>query len=284
MRHALPAVLCLAVTGILAGCRSLTAIWEHVADLAPADLGALGLEAGRALPSESTIRRVLKDLDPAGLDARLTSWLCTRTGAIAGRRVIAVEDETMRGARTGDNPAPHLLAAPGRASGVVVGQRRVSDKSNEIPALPELLAPLDLDGALITADAMHTRRSTAQWIISRGAHYLLTVKGMPAGPETDPGEAALEGRPGRLERRHRPRQAGAAHRPGRRGPRPGRLPRRRPGGADPPHHNHREAREHGRERQGQEEDHRGGPPGSAPFPWTRPGPRPSPPGPEAIGP
>ena len=57
-----------------------------------------------------------------------------------------------------------------------MGQRRVSDESNEIPALPELLAPLDLDGALITADAMHTQRSTAQWIISRGAHYLLTVK------------------------------------------------------------------------------------------------------------
>ena len=164
------------MTGILAGCRSLTAIWEHTADLEPADLEALGLEAGRALPSESTIRRVLKDLDPAGLDARLTSWFFTRTGAIAGRRVIAVDGKTMRGARTGDNPAPHLLAAPGRASGVVVGQRRVSDKSNEIPALPELLAPMDLDGALITADAMHTQRSTAQWIISRGAHYLLTVK------------------------------------------------------------------------------------------------------------
>ena len=54
VRHALPAVLCLAVTGILAGCRSLTAIWEHAADLEPADLGALGLGEGRALPSEST--------------------------------------------------------------------------------------------------------------------------------------------------------------------------------------------------------------------------------------
>lgn len=143
VRHPLVSAGCLAVTGILAGCRSLTAIWEHAADLAPADLGALGLEEGRALPSESTIRRVLKDLDPAGLDARLTSWFFTRTGAIAGRRVIAVDGKTMRGARTGDNPAPHLLAAPGRASGVVVGQRRVSDKSNEIPALPDLLAPLD---------------------------------------------------------------------------------------------------------------------------------------------
>ena len=181
VRHPLVSVGCLAVTGILAGCRSLTAIWEHAADLEPADLGALGLEEGRALPSESTIRRVLKDLDPAGLDARLTSWFFTRTGTIAGRRVIAVDGKTMRGARTGSNPAPHLLAALDQAAGTALTQRRVADKSNEIPALPELLAPLDLDGAVVTADAMHTQTDTAQWIISRGAHYVLTVKNNQPG-------------------------------------------------------------------------------------------------------
>ena len=176
VRHCLTAVLCLAVVGVLAGCRTLGAMREHVADLEPADLGALDLEEGRALPSESTIRRVLERVNADDLDARVASWLRTRVGAIGGRRVIAVDGKTMRGARTGDNPAPHLLAALDQASGVVVGQRRVSDKSNEIPALPELLAPLDLDGAVVTTDAMHTQRGTAQWIISRGAHYLLTVK------------------------------------------------------------------------------------------------------------
>ena len=261
VRHPLVSVLCLAVTGILAGCRSLTAIWEHAADLEPADLGALGLEEGRALPSESTIRRVLKDLDPAGLDARLTSWFFTRTGPIAGRRVIAVEDETMRGARTGDNPAPHLLAAPGRAAGTALTQRRVADKSNEIPALPELLAPPWTWTVRSPAPTpRRTQTGTAQWIISRGAHYLLTFKGMPAGPETGPQETALEGRALHLRPRRLPRAQSAAHRPGRRGPRVDRLPRRRPGDPDPPHHNRQQARRR------QEEDHRGGPPGSAPSP------------------
>ena len=153
VRHCLTAILCLSVTGILAGYRSLTAIWEHVADLGPDDLGALGPGEGRALPSESTIRRVLERVNADDLDARVSSWLRTRVGAIGGRRVIAVEDETMRGARTGDNPAPHLLAALDQASGVVVGQRRVSDESNEILALPELLAPLDPGGAVAGADA-----------------------------------------------------------------------------------------------------------------------------------
>ena len=58
-------VLSLAITGVLAGCRSLTAIWEYTTDLTAADLRSLGLEEGQALPSESTIRRVLQDPDHA---------------------------------------------------------------------------------------------------------------------------------------------------------------------------------------------------------------------------
>ena len=77
VRHDLPTVLSLAVMGVLAGCRSLTAIWEHTTDLTAADLEALGLQAGQALASESTIRRVLQDLDPADVDAHLRSWLCS---------------------------------------------------------------------------------------------------------------------------------------------------------------------------------------------------------------
>ena len=91
VRHDLLTVLSLAITGVLAGCRSLTAIWEYATDLTAADLEALGLEAGQALASESTIRRVLQDLDPADVDAHLRSWLCTRAGTINGRRVIAVD-------------------------------------------------------------------------------------------------------------------------------------------------------------------------------------------------
>ena len=84
-------VLSLAITGVLAGCRSLTAIWQYATDLTAADLEALGLEAGQDLPSESTIGRVVQDLDPADVDAHLRSWLCTRAGTINARRVIAVD-------------------------------------------------------------------------------------------------------------------------------------------------------------------------------------------------
>ena len=69
-------VLSLAVTGVLAGWRSPTAIWEHVTDLTAASLRSLGLAAGQTLPSETTIRRVLQDLDPADADAHLRSRPC----------------------------------------------------------------------------------------------------------------------------------------------------------------------------------------------------------------
>ena len=95
MRHDLLTVLSLAVTGVLAGCRSLTAIWEYATDLTAADLEALGLEAGQDLPSESTIRRVLQGLDPADVDAHqrarpCPSWLqLPSTSAVdIGRRGV----------------------------------------------------------------------------------------------------------------------------------------------------------------------------------------------------
>nr|WP_315202413.1 ISAs1 family transposase [Actinomyces oris] len=83
----------------------------------------------------------------------------------------------MRGARQGQVPAPHLLSALDHATGAVLTQQRVAGKSNEIPALRELLEPLDLEGVVVSADAMHTQTGTAQWIRDQGGHYLLTPLG-----------------------------------------------------------------------------------------------------------
>ena len=83
----------------------------------------------------------------------------------------------MRGARTGKDPAPHLLAVLDQATGTVLAQARVADKSNEIPALRELLKPLDLDGVVVSADAMHTQTDTAEWITQQGGHYVITPLG-----------------------------------------------------------------------------------------------------------
>ena len=103
--------------------------------------------------------------------------MCTRTGTVEGRTVIAVDGKTVRGARLGQASAPHLLSALDHATGAVLSRARVADKSNEIPAIRELLEPLDPGGVVVTADAMHTQVDTAQWIRDQGGHYVLTVTG-----------------------------------------------------------------------------------------------------------
>ena len=247
-RHSLFTVLSLAVTGVLAGCCNLTAIWEHATDLTGADLEALGLEKGQTLPSESTIRRVLQDLDPADVDAHLRSWLCTRTGTIEGRTVIAVDGKTMRGARTGKDPAPHLLAALDQATGTVLAQARVADKSNEIPALRELLKPLDLDGVVVSADAMHTQTDTAEWTRPAGRSLRVHASGKSEDPAQDTQEAALQERPVHLLGRRLSRAASAAHRQSGLGSHLGGLPRSGSGGPGPAHPNHQGSQKRGQQR------------------------------------
>lgn len=122
------------------------------------------------------LRRLFARLDADLLDKVLGAWAETRAQVVAGRRVIAIDGKTVRGARTGQQPAPHLVAALSHGSGTVIGQVAVSEKSNEIPAARDLLAVLDLAGAVVTMDAVHTQHDTATLVTSAGADYVLSVK------------------------------------------------------------------------------------------------------------
>jgi len=176
VRYRLAGMLAVAVSAVLCGACSFAAIGEWGAELDSAQLVRLGL--GKA-PEESTLRKLFARLDAVALDAALAAWAWCRTGQVAGRRVIAIDGKTVRGARTAMRAAPHLVAAADHATGVVLGQLAVEAKSNEIPAVRDLLAsfePADLNGAVITLDAMHTQDDTAKAITDAGADYVLTVK------------------------------------------------------------------------------------------------------------
>ncbi|MDQ3526581.1 MAG: ISAs1 family transposase [Actinomycetota bacterium] len=162
---------------MLAGARSLAAIGEWVADQDEAALAALGA-VGSQRPSESAVRRLLSRLDANLLDSAIGAWMWTRTHVVEGRRVIALDGKTVRGARSRrtQESAPHLVAAYDHAAGSVLGQVAVTARSNEIPAVRELLASFDLDGAVVTVDAMHTQADTARVITGAGGDYVLTVK------------------------------------------------------------------------------------------------------------
>ena len=104
VRHSLPVVLAVTVAAVLAGARSFTAIGEWVSDQAQDVIGLLGAPGGDR-PSESTIRRVLTAVDGQVLDQLIGVFMWTRTGVRAGRRVIAIDGKTVRGARYRRHPA-----------------------------------------------------------------------------------------------------------------------------------------------------------------------------------
>jgi predicted transposase YbfD/YdcC len=132
----------------------------------------------RGPAEESTFRRAFALVSADVLDQVLGAWLWTRAARAGGRLVIAVDGKTVRGAKGKNGKAPHLVAALAHGIGAVLGQVAVDEKSNEIPAVRELLkAFADLSGVVLTIDAMHTQHDTAQLILGRGADYVMTVKG-----------------------------------------------------------------------------------------------------------
>jgi predicted transposase YbfD/YdcC len=174
-RHALAGLLAAGIAAVIAGSRSFAAIGQWAADAGPEALAALGAARGPA--EESTFRRAFALVSADVLDRVLGAWLHTRAAEAGGRLVIAIDGKTVCGAKNKNGKAPHLVAALAHGIGAVLGQVAVEEKSNEIPAVRELLkAFTDLAGAVFTIDAMHTQHDTAQAILGRGADYVMTVK------------------------------------------------------------------------------------------------------------
>jgi predicted transposase YbfD/YdcC len=175
-RHALGGLLAVGIAAIIAGSRSFAAIGQWAADAGPEVLAVLGAVRGAA--EESTFRRAFALVSADVLDRVLGAWLHTRAVRAGGRLVIAIDGKTVRGAKSKNKKAPHLVAALAHGIGAVLGQVAADEKSNEIPAVRDLLkAFADLAGTLITLDAMHTQHDTARAILDRGADYVMTVKG-----------------------------------------------------------------------------------------------------------
>ena len=202
IRHGVLAILLLGACAVLTGARSFAAIAEYAHDTGRTILDLLGV--GVVVPHESTIRRVLQDLDPGAVEAAMRTWALAQLADRSApdgvpireqRQVLALDGKTVRGAHipsttsttssttssstdavTGGYRQPHLVSVLDQGSGVVLGQVEVEAKGSEVAAFTTLLDELDLTDVLLTADAVHTNRHHADYLHERGGHYLLTAK------------------------------------------------------------------------------------------------------------
>ena len=179
-RHPLVAILAMAAAAVLTGARSITAIAEWAADSPQPVRAALGARRDApdrwVVPAEATIRRTLARVDSDLLAAVIGAWLADRDRPGQRRRAVAVDGKTLRGARR-DGRQVHLLAAMDHTTRAVLAQCQVNGAPGEVPGFQPLLRDLDLTGAVVTADALHTHGDAAEFLVTRKyAHYLFTVK------------------------------------------------------------------------------------------------------------
>ena len=132
------------------------------------------------IPSHDTFRRVLMLIDPGAFERSFLGWVRAvfRPGEGALRQ-IAIDGKTVRGSfdrRHGRSPL-HLVSAYATEHGLVLAQRAAEEKRGELTVLPGLLGGLDLEGCLVSLDALACRPEVAERIVGRGGDYLLTLKG-----------------------------------------------------------------------------------------------------------
>src|SRR5947209_6006504 len=171
-RHRLSDIIVLAVCGVIANCDD----WPDIALFARTrqDWFRRFLELENGVPAHDTFERVFSALDPRALERCCVAWLREVAGLV-GAGHIAIDGKTLCG--SGKLGPLHLVSAWATQAQVSLGQVAVDGRSNEITAIPELLALLDLNGALVTIDAIGCQTAIAAKIVGGGGDYVLVAKG-----------------------------------------------------------------------------------------------------------
>ena len=173
--HLLEDIIFIAISGVICGAEG----WNEIAEYGEAKEEWLKtfLQLPNGIPSHDTFNRVFSALNPVAFENSFLSW----TASIAERthgRVIALDGKSMRGSKKqGTKSAIHMVSAWCSENNMVLAQRKVDEKSNEITAIPELLSILVLEGCIVTIDAMGCQTEIAESIIEKQADYILAVKG-----------------------------------------------------------------------------------------------------------
>lgn len=175
VRHDLSELLTVAVCAVLCSADEFSDIEAWAKERIDWLRGFLVLKHG--IPSHDTFGRVFATLDPREFEAAFRRWVGQLLPALSPDAVVAIDGKTSRRSTPQAAAHPlHLVSAFAADIGLVLGQTATAEKSNEITAIPELLATLALNGCVVTIDAMGTQTAIAKTIRQRGADYVLCVK------------------------------------------------------------------------------------------------------------
>ena len=172
--HLLSDLLTIALCAVLSGAKS----FEDMAAFGRTKLTwlrSLGLVLADGIPAHDTFRDLFRHLNPAVFQDCFRAWI-NAVCAQLGIKHVAIDGKAQRGSRGLNGTCLHLVSAWVGANSLTLGQVAVEDKSNEITAIPKLLQLLQLEGALVSIDAMGCQKEIAQAIRDTKADYLLQVK------------------------------------------------------------------------------------------------------------
>ena len=175
-KHLLLDIIALSISGILSGAET----WEEVEDFAQEHQAWFSsfLSLPNGIPSHDTMSRAFSLLNPQEFQSSSMTWL-KRISSLVPENIIPIDGKALCGSarKNACKKALHIINAWSCANGLCLGQLKVDDKSNEIPAVPELLKLLYIKGAIVTLDAMGAQEETVKQICEAEADYVIALKG-----------------------------------------------------------------------------------------------------------
>ena len=174
-RHSLRDIIVIAICAVISGAESWVGVEEY--GKAKLDFFERLLDLPNGIPSHDTFGRVFARLDPERFQRLFSEWAAETAELIEGE-AVAIDGKTLRRSRdkANGNNAIHMVSARAGRNHLILGQRKVDGRSNEITAIPELLDDLDVSGCVVTIDAMGCQKEVAAKIVEKGADYALALK------------------------------------------------------------------------------------------------------------
>ena len=175
-KHNLLEIIIMTICAVIAECEAWYQIEEYCEEKRSWFKDKLGLELAHGIPSHDTFERVFAMIDPKEMESCFVSWI-KEAKCLTKGEIVSIDGKTICASRDENKKAIHMVSAWANANKLVLGQVKTAEKSNEITAIPKLLEFLEINGCIVTIDAMGCQKDISKKIIEKEADYVFSLKG-----------------------------------------------------------------------------------------------------------